>query len=216
MGLLLSLSQRVPLGSDTTYIHCCTLSDAELKLIADTGGTYSLAVPIEMQMGHGRPPIQRILDLGRRPSLSVDVETNQPTDMFTQMRSCFALQRLFITEQHLFPAVPPPGALLNVRDVLELATIEGARANGLEAKVGTLTPGKEADVILLRTKAINVGPLNDAIGAVVLGMDVSNVDSVYIAGKAVKRNGRLVAIDVDRLLKKAEKARDALLARAGS
>src|SRR5205814_8444908 len=75
------------LGPDTTYIHCCTLSDEELKYIVDTGGTFSIATAVEMQMRHGMPPIDRILRLGARPSLSVDVETNVPCDMFTQMRS---------------------------------------------------------------------------------------------------------------------------------
>ncbi|HEY3498214.1 MAG TPA: amidohydrolase family protein, partial [Polyangiaceae bacterium] len=101
--LLLQLNALQPLGDDTTYIHSCTLSDEEWQLIADTGGTVSLAVPIEMQMGHGMPPIQKVLDLGIRPSLSVDVETNQPTDMFTQMRACFALQRGLLNQNHVFP-----------------------------------------------------------------------------------------------------------------
>jgi cytosine/adenosine deaminase-related metal-dependent hydrolase len=171
-----------------------------------------------MQMGHGMPPVQRALDRGIRPSLSVDVETNQPTDMFTQMRACFALQRALVNEQHLFRFPDPDveklrARLLTVRDVLEFATIEGARANGLAHKIGTLTPGKEADIILLRPEQVNVGPVNHAIGAVVLGMDSSNVDSVLVAGRAVKWHGRLVGVNVERLLRRAEGAREALLAR---
>ena len=81
------------LGPDTTYIHCTTLNDTEIQMIVDTGGTVSLASPVEMMMGHGMPPIQKFLDRGLRPSLSVDVETNVPADMFNQMRSVQALQR---------------------------------------------------------------------------------------------------------------------------
>ena len=81
------------LGPDTTYIHCTTLNDTEIQMIVDTGGTVSLASPVEMMMGHGMPPIQKFLDRGLRPSLSVDVETNVPADMFNQMRSVLALQR---------------------------------------------------------------------------------------------------------------------------
>ncbi|MFZ0014789.1 MAG: amidohydrolase family protein, partial [Acidimicrobiia bacterium] len=81
------------LGPDTTYIHCTTLNDTEIQMIVDTGGTVSLASPVEMMMGHGMPPIQKFLDRGLRPSLSVDVETNVPGDMFTQMRSVLTLQR---------------------------------------------------------------------------------------------------------------------------
>ena len=103
--------------------------------------------------------------------------------------------------------------LLNTREVLKLATIEGARANALLHKTGTLTPGKQADVILLRAQQINVAPINDVVGSIVLGMDRSNVDSVFIAGNAVKRHGRLVGVDVERVVRKADEAREALLAR---
>ena len=89
------------MGPDTTYIHCCTLSDEELQMIADTGGTVSIAAPVEMQMGHGMPPVQRCLDRGLRPSLSVDVETTVSTDLFAQMRSVLTLQRAQINEQRL-------------------------------------------------------------------------------------------------------------------
>jgi 5-methylthioadenosine/S-adenosylhomocysteine deaminase len=216
------MGQMGLLKNDTTYIHCCTLNETEMRMIADTGGTVSLAVPIEMQMGHGTPPIQQFLNLGVRPSLSVDVETNQPSDMFTQMHAAFALQRVLYNESHRddcffeFTFVSPVACktnLLNTRDVLKFATIEGARANALLHKTGTLTPGKQADVILLRAKQINVAPINDVVGSIVLGMDRSNVDSVFIAGNAVKRNGRLVGVDVDRLVRKADFAREALLAR---
>jgi len=135
--------------------------------------------------------------------------------MFTQMHACFALQRVFINQQNLFPSVPPAGSLLTVRDVLELATVVGAHTNGLGRVTGTLTPGKEADLILLRTKHINVGPINDAIVAIVLGMDSGNVDSIWIAGRAVKRNGKLVGVDVDRLLRRADQVREALRHRVG-
>ena len=116
------------LGPDTTYIHCTTLSDTEIQMIVDTGGTVSLATPVEMTMGHGMPPIQRFLDRGLKPSLSIDVETNVPSDMFNQMRSVLALQRSLAAAQGKAP--------ITARDVLEYATIEGARANGLDAKVG--------------------------------------------------------------------------------
>lgn len=216
------MGQMGLLKNDTTYIHCCTLNDTEMKMIADTGGTVSLAIPIEMQMGHGTPPIQQFLDLGVRPSLSVDVETNQPSDMFTQMHACFALQRSLYIEAHKddclfeFTFVSPTSCkdnLANVRDVLKFATVEGARANGLLHKTGTLTPGKQADIVVLRAKQINVAPVNDVVGSIVLGMDRSNVDSVFVAGNAVKRHGRLVGVDVERLVRKADNAREALLSR---
>ncbi len=213
-GLLQALSERVAFKDDTTYIHCCTLSDREWRTLADSGASISLAIPIEMQMGHGMPPIQKVLDAGMRPSLSVDVETNQPPDMFTQMRACFALQRALVNEKYLFGGPEPERAkLVTVRDVLEFATLEGAKANGLGGKIGTLSPGKQADLIMLRADNVNVSPLNDIIGNVVLGMDSSNVDSVFVDGRAVKRAGKLVGVDVASLQRRAQQAHDALLER---
>jgi cytosine/adenosine deaminase-related metal-dependent hydrolase len=166
-----------------------------------------------MGMGMGTPPIQQALDHGIRPSLSIDVETEMPGDMFTQMRAVFSLQRMLASTQ-------PPGAgkqpaLLTVRDVVEFATIAGARANQLDRRIGTLTPGKDADIVMLRTDAINVMPLNNAFGAVVLAMDTSNVDSVFIAGRMVKQGGRLVGVDLDRIRRDAERSRDYVAGKAG-
>ena len=208
------------LGDDTTYVHACTLTDRELDAIADTGGTLSLAVPIEMQMGHGMPPIQRALDRGIGLSLSVDVETNNPTDMFTQMRAAFQLQRGLMNEEHLF-RYPDPDLdqhrerLLTARDVLKMATIGGAEANGLGSKIGTLTPGKRADLLLLDAKRINVAPLSNATGAVVLGMDTSNVDSVMVDGRFVKRKGQLVGVNLGRLQRQAQDLHDVVMRRNG-
>ncbi len=195
------------LGADTTYIHCTTLSDDEIQMIVDSGGSVSLAAPVEMMMGHGMVPTQKFLDRGLRPSLSVDVETNVPNDMFTQMRTVLSTQRALLFQRALAGEKNLP-APLTARDAIEFATIEGARANGLDHKVGSLTPGKEADVILLRTDRINVLPINDPIGAVVWGMDTGNVDSVFVAGKAMKRGGELVGVDINRLRTLAYDARD--------
>jgi cytosine/adenosine deaminase-related metal-dependent hydrolase/ribose/xylose/arabinose/galactoside ABC-type transport system permease subunit len=195
------------LGPDTTYIHCTTLNDVELQMIVDTGGTVSLATPVEMMMGHGMPPIQKFLDRGLRPSLSVDVETNVPSDMFNQMRSVLALQRALAVSQGKNP--------VTMREVLEYATIEGARANGLESVTGTLTPGKQADVILLRTDRMNVTPLNDPVTAVVTSMDTGNVDTVLIAGQVMKRDGKLLHVDWDAVKDMALSSRDYVVEKSG-
>jgi cytosine/adenosine deaminase-related metal-dependent hydrolase/ribose/xylose/arabinose/galactoside ABC-type transport system permease subunit len=195
------------LGSDTTYIHCTTLNDTEIQMIVDTGGTVSLASPVEMMMGHGMPPIQKFLDRGLRPSLSVDVETNVPADMFNQMRSVLGLQRATASAEGK-TAVSP-------REVLAYATVEGARANGLDSKVGTLTPGKQADLIMLRTDRMNVTPLNDPATAVVAGMDTGNVDTVLIAGRVMKRHGELLHVDWPAVRRKAEESRDFVVNKSG-
>jgi 5-methylthioadenosine/S-adenosylhomocysteine deaminase len=201
------LGDKGVLKADTTYIHCCTLTDTEWKMIADSGGTFSLAGYVEMILGDGTPPVQKVLDLGLRPSLSIDVETTAPGDLFTQMRTILALQHNNVWMRGLAGEKNLP-KLLTARDVIEFATIEGARANHLDRKVGTLTPGKEADLILLRTDRFSVTPMNSATGAVVSSMNTANVDTVLIAGKLMKRNGQLVDAEYDKVAKLVETSRD--------
>jgi 5-methylthioadenosine/S-adenosylhomocysteine deaminase len=211
---LLELGRAGLLRPGDEYIHCTHLSDAAWQLLKDTGGRVSIAAPIEMAMGHGMPPIQDALDHGIRPSLSSDVDATMAQDPFTIMRSAFTLQRLLLLqrarrgEQNL-----PP--LLTCRDVLEFATIEGARCAGLDGKIGTLTPGKEADIVVLAADRLNVWPLNNAPGAVVNVMNPSNVDTVFIAGKAKKWRGNLVGVDAPRVLRVVQEARDAVVRRSG-
>ena len=201
------------LGPDVTLVHCGSLSRTEWQIIADTGTTVSIATQIELQMGHGSAAIQTALDHGILPSLSVDVETSVPGDFFTQMRAAFAHQRgeAFARKQR---GEKPP-KLLGVRDVLRMATVAGAEANGLGGRVGSLTVGKQADIVLLRADTVNVMPVNDLVGAVVGGMDVSNVDTVIVAGRVMKRGGRLVGVDVDELSRAVFAARDRVYAAAG-
>jgi cytosine/adenosine deaminase-related metal-dependent hydrolase len=130
------------------------------------------------------------------------------------MRTVMALQRNGVWARELRDEKNLPPLLKN-RDVLEFATIEGARANGLDRKIGTLTPGKEADIIILRTDRLNVLPVNNATGAVVTSMDTSNVDTVLVGGKIMKRKGRMVGVDMNRVSRLAHEARDRVMARAG-
>ncbi len=206
-GKLQELGEGGLLGPDTTYIHCTTLNDTEIQMIVDTGGTVSIASPVEMMMGHGMPPLQKFLDRGLAPSLSVDVETNVPSDMFTQMRNVLALQRTQVGDNGRPRAT--------ARQVLTWATVEGARANGLEDTTGTLTPGKAADLILLRTDRLNVTPLNDPAAAIVTGMHTGHVDTVMVAGRVLKRGGRLLHVDWDALRRAASASRDHVIAKSG-
>jgi 5-methylthioadenosine/S-adenosylhomocysteine deaminase len=211
---LLELGRAGLLRPGDEYIHCTHLSDEAWHLLKDTGAQISIAAPIEMAMGHGLPPIQDALDHGIRPSLSSDVDATMAQDPFTIMRAAFTLQRLMLLqrarrgEQNL-----PP--LVTCRDVLEFATIEGARCANLESKVGTLTPGKDADIVLLAADRLNVWPLNNAPGAVVNNMNPGHVDTVFIAGKPRKWRGSLVGVEVPRVLQIVQEARDAVVRRSG-
>jgi cytosine/adenosine deaminase-related metal-dependent hydrolase len=205
------------LGPDNEYIHCTRGMTPDLwQLIADTGGHVSIATTIEEQMGHGIPPIQDALDHGILPSLSSDVETNMTPNMFTIMRSTFTLQRMNIhTRNRNGETNVPP--LLTCYQTLMMATIAGARCAHVENKVGTLTPGKEADIIILEArKAINSMGFFNVPGVVVTLMDTSNVKHVMIAGKFKKWNGKLVGVDLDRLARKIEASQERILARIKS
>ncbi len=200
------------MGPDQVYIHCTQFADATFRRIADTGGHVSIATAIEMSMRHGMPPIQQALDHGILPSLSMDVETNMAADMFTVMRSTFVLQRALANERHI-AGEPNPPRLVGCSEVLRMATIAGARAARLDARVGSLTPGKEADIVVLDGRRINTMPMNNAPGAVVTMMDTSNVRHVLISGRAVKWDHELVGVDADRLRREIEASRDAVLGR---
>ena len=213
-GQLLALGQAGLLRPGDEYIHCLGINDAAWRLIKDSGGQVSICAAIDMAMGHGMPAIQEALDHGLRPSLSSDHGVTLAQDFFTVMRSTYALQRLLILqrakkgEQNL-----PP--LLTCRDLLEFATIAGARCANLDGKVGTLTPGKDADIVMLRADRLDVWPLNNAPMAVVNLMNPSHVEAVFIAGKVRKWRGELVGVDAARVARLVAEARDAVVRRAG-
>jgi cytosine/adenosine deaminase-related metal-dependent hydrolase len=212
------------------FIHMTGMSDKGWNGVKDVGAHVSIAFPIEMNMRHGIPPIHKMQQLGIEPSLSTDVETNMTADFFTQMRSAMTMQRMMVNEEILASGgyVPPPGQpfawpapplgtlpLLNVRDVLRYATINGAKHLGLDGKTGSLTPGKEADIIILDATHINVFPVNHVPGTVVQMMERSNVETVIVAGKVRKWKGRLLDVNLRRLRRELENSRDFIFSAAG-
>ena len=208
------LSQAGLLGPDLNFVHANYLSENEYKLVAESGASISATPEIEMMMGHGDPATTQFIKNGGRPALGVDVVTSTGGDMFAQIK--FALQATRAKMNlDMHSKGKMPGTLgLSALDVLEFATIDGARALGLENKTGTLTPGKEADLIMIRTTDLNMFPINDPIGAVV-SANTSNVDSVFIGGKPVKRNGKMLNIDLEDLRKRANSSRDYIFSQNG-
>jgi 5-methylthioadenosine/S-adenosylhomocysteine deaminase len=230
------VNNNIGIGPDNLFIHMTGMSDLGWQAVHDKGAQVSIAFPIEMNMRHGMPPILKLQSLGMEPSLSVDVECTLTADFFTQMRSCMNLQRVVLNEMILLqgsapdpvdwglpgapPDVPngnpwpkPPSSLpppLTTRDVLRFATMNGAKALRLDGKVGSLTPGKEADIIILDATRIDVAPLNQVPGAVVSLMDRTNVETVIVAGKVRKWKGQLLDVDLPNLRKQLEASRDYL------
>jgi cytosine/adenosine deaminase-related metal-dependent hydrolase len=209
------LAARGLLGDDVTYVHCNTLADAEFGLIAESGGTASISPEVELQMGHGFPATLKLLAAGVRPSLSVDIVTSIPGDMFAAMRALMMGTRAVVNGEALRDRRIVDPLPLTTREVLAFATIEGARACGLADRTGSLTPGKQADLLLVDTGRLNLLPMNNPYGAIVEAAHPGNVDSVFVAGRAVKRGGQLLNVDLAALRRRVDAARDALFARAG-
>jgi cytosine/adenosine deaminase-related metal-dependent hydrolase len=221
--------------SDVTFVHGTRWQDNALAgigtgssgypnsgqskawdIVRDRGAHVSIAVLIEMQMRHGMPPLQQALNHGILPSLSPDVDTNMTTDPFSLMRGAYCLQRALANDLAFRESNPGNLAipqLLTSRQVIEMVTIAGAAANRLQDKVGTLTPGKEADIVVLDAKNINTWPMNNVPGTIVTLMNPRHVRDVLIAGKVVYWKGKLVGWNVDALLRQIEQARDRVLAR---
>jgi len=191
-GMIAELAGRGLLDPDVTLVHHSSLDDDDVEAIASSGVAVSLAPSNEMAAGLGTPTIQPLIDRGIRPGLGVDEELITPGDLFAQMRATISMQHAIVFDRKLAGKAGVP-RLMSTRDVIRHATVDGARAIGLGAVTGSLEPGKQADVVVLRTDKPNVFPINDPIGAVVWGMDTSNVDWVFVGGRPLLRSGVLEA-----------------------
>jgi 5-methylthioadenosine/S-adenosylhomocysteine deaminase len=192
-------------------------TSAGMQIWADNGGHVSIASAIEMQMRHGMPPFQMCLNYGILPSLSPDVDTNMSPDPFTLMRAAFLCQRAHANDlafaAHSDPGNLPIPQLVTSKQVVEMMTVAGAAGCGLKDKVGTLTPGKEADIVCLQFNDINHQPMNNAYGTIVTMMDTRAVRHVFVAGKLRVWNGALVGVDTAAVIRNAIRSRDNVLAR---
>ncbi|WQF88051.1 Putative metal-dependent hydrolase, composite domain superfamily [Colletotrichum destructivum] len=184
------------------YIHCTSLTDHEMSLIAKTGGKIALAPDTDIQMGMGFPPLRMALAHGLKPALSIDTSSAAPPDLLSQMRLQLQVQRgLDHQATHLGRRVAL-NMNLGARDALIWGTRNGAEAVGLGDKIGTLSPGKRADVVVITSKRALSGTANP-LGTAVLHSTPADVDLVMVDGKIVKRDGQLVGVDVPAIRAKA-------------
>jgi 5-methylthioadenosine/S-adenosylhomocysteine deaminase len=205
-----SLAQQGLLGKDINLVHANFLSADEFRLVANHGATVSVTPEVEMQMGLGLPPTGAVLAAGAELNIGTDVVTGVSTDMFTQMRFLIQTQRALANDQFHRREVMPDKLAVTVADALELATIRGARCFGLDRRIGSLTPGKDADVVLLRRSDINMRAASDPIAAIVLHAGVANVDTVIVGGNIVKQNGKLAYGELPRRLAELERSSERL------
>lgn len=218
-GIAAGLAERGLLGPDVTLVRGTNLDRSDLEAVSSSGSSIAVTPAADMARGVALAPMQELIDRGIHPGLGSDTERMSPGDLFAQMRAVISLQHATMFDRKLAGKGALP-KLLTTREVIRYATIEGAAAIGLASITGSIEAGKQADVIVLRGDRPNVHPLNDPIGAVVWGMDTSNVEWVFVDGEARKRQGRLVA-DVERARGLAVAARqrtpqrDAVAARGG-
>ena len=180
------------LGPHFNLVHGNYIPDDELKTVIGSGASVTVTPEVEIQMGHASPLVGRIRALGARPSLGVDVESNISGDMFTVMRMAMQPQRM-LDNRATLEATKAPSLHLSIppREALEWATIDSARALRLDHKVGSLTPGKQADVILINGRDLNLFPVNNPVETVVFHAHGGNVDTVMVAGRVLKQNKKL-------------------------
>lgn len=203
------------LGPDSVYTHCCRSTDRDFQLIKDSGGYVNVTPECEMGL-HNEPITGKALSFGLTPSLGVDGAGTISADMFVQMRMALQQERMRILHESWQAEGKSPYRFpVNTRDALEWATIEGARAMGIDGVTGTLTPGKQADVVLMRADSLQMTPMNHPVAAIVQTASARDVETVLVAGKTLKKDGKLVGVDVDRVRRLVLDTRDHLYATGG-
>ena len=205
-GAIEVFAREKVLGKDLQVIHAIWVSPAEIRALADTGTSVSLSPYTELRIGFGLPKTGEFLAAGIPVGLSVDTTTlSGNADMFAVMKAIQNVENVRAEDEFKLPA----------RRVLELGTIEGARSLGLADRVGSLRPGKRADLILVNTRDVNLGVFTDPAHMLVEAAQPFNVDTVVVDGRILKRRGRLTAVDSEQVVSEASSALTALRKRAG-
>jgi cytosine/adenosine deaminase-related metal-dependent hydrolase len=200
------------LGPDFLIAHFLAATQADREAMAHTGTPLSYSVHSELRLGDAgdaRAALLRMLDAGVTVSLSIDATSICPVNLFEAMNVAWNLGIPWLGSE----TADLPG--LTFTRCLELATINGARALGLADLTGSLTPGKRADILLLRGTDLNMAPVVDVESSVVRSATPANVDTVLVDGRILKRGGRLTVHDAERVVQSATEAADRVRDRAG-
>jgi 5-methylthioadenosine/S-adenosylhomocysteine deaminase len=180
------------LDENHNVVHGNYIDDDQLKLIVDSGASFTVTSMIELHVHPADPVTGRIRALGALPSVGVDSIPAANSDMFNEMRFAMLFQRALDHRANYARGLPPLAHLsVRSREVLEWATMGGAKAMRLDDRIGSLSPGKKADVILLNASAFNLFPVHDPIGTIVQQASALNVDTVIVDGQVLKRGGIL-------------------------
>ncbi len=204
------------LGTHNIFNHCTRVPQETWKLLADAGVNITINPRSDALFGFDDETFayQQAVDHGLAPALGIDLDTAFGSDMFGEMHALFGQQRSAMRYRRFRGEADAP-APIRVEDVLKAATVNGARAAGLDGQIGTLTPGKQADIIMVRTSGIAVFPVTNAVGTIVQAVERADVDTVMVAGRLRKRNGQLLGIDLGRLNADVTASRDYLIEASG-
>ena len=182
------------LGPDVQLVHATNATEEEFKILGETRTPVSLSPYTELRTGFGVTPILKFLAAKVPIGLSVD------TTVLAGNADMFAIMKAI---QNIDDGTTPSEFGITARRVLEMATIEGARSMQMEKQIGSLTPGKRADIILVRTDALNMAPMADPVRMIVQAAQPANVDTVMVDGRILKRHGKLITIDVAKTMREA-------------
>ena len=179
------------LGPNHNIVHGCYLPENQIRYVIDQGCSVTSTVMCEMH-GHGAFPLMKVVrDMGAMPSIATDTNTLVAEDMFGEIRGALFALRFQISQQARFDGNYPLETMsVNSREALEWATMGGAKALRLDDKIGSLTPGKKADIIMLRASDTNLYPVHEPVFAITDLATGANVENVMIDGEFRKRDGK--------------------------
>jgi 5-methylthioadenosine/S-adenosylhomocysteine deaminase len=206
------LEEKGYLGPDFLIAHFLAATQPDREAMARTGTPLTYAVHSEFRLGEAGDPraaLLKMLDAGVNVSFSVDATSIAPVNLFEAMNVAW---NMGIPWQGTDTADLEP---VSLRRCIELTTIDGARSLGLADQIGSITPGKRADIILIRADDINIAPMADVESAIVRSATPANVDTVMIDGRILKRGGDLIAYDVEEVVREAALSAHAVRVRAG-
>jgi 5-methylthioadenosine/S-adenosylhomocysteine deaminase len=186
--------------------HAIHLTDAELDILAAHDARITHNPLSNMRLASGIMRLPEMHTRGMKVGLGYDGGTNDTSDMFNTMRTAVGLQRAKSLDAKIYPGV---------EDVLRMATLGGAEVLGLDDQIGSLTPGKKADIIIINPETVNFAPKVDWVGQLVFNGQPRNVETVFVNGRALLRNGRFVGVNPDKVIDEAQAAVERIDERLG-
>lgn len=201
------------LGPDIVHVHCNSLTEDEWGILARTGGKVSIAVETELNMGMGRPVFDACRRHGIAPTLSADVISLNSGDLWHEVRFGLGFDRWDATHQLNLSGAMPETVVSTAEEALSWVTTNAAEALGMSDRIGSLSVGKRADVILVGGQSMEQHPRIDSYGTLVFQTTTHDVRTVLVDGEVVKRDGVLVAHDLADLGRRVDTAAGQILDR---